>query len=91
MNATKFPFLQALVVQMLDSAIHWIKRIYSVDNAIGFPIKYLWIVIYQVDSAIQRLNNRGLEVFYSKSHTVQVKNKILYSGKKKNQNKPLIP
>ena len=40
MNATKFPFLQALVVQMLDSAIHWIKRICSVDNAIGFPNTY---------------------------------------------------
>ena len=34
MNATKFPFLQALVVQTLDSAIHWIKI------AIGFPNTY---------------------------------------------------
>ena len=44
---------QVPVVQTLDSAIHLIK-IYSVDNAIGFPNTYL------VDSAIQRLNNQGL-------------------------------
>lgn len=46
----------ALVVQSFDSAITQIK-IYSVDNAIGFPNNYaLDLVIYPADSAIQRLN-----------------------------------
>ena len=49
----------AAVVQTLDSAIHRIK-IYPMDNAIDFLILIRWIVIYPVDSAIQRLNNRGL-------------------------------
>jgi len=35
MKATK----QALVVQKLDSAIHWIN-LYPVDNANGFPNTY---------------------------------------------------
>ena len=36
----QYKFLvQAQVLQTLDSAIHWIK-IYSVDNAIGFPNTY---------------------------------------------------
>ena len=39
---------QVSVVQRLDSAFHLIN-LYPVD----------WIVIYPVDSAIQRLNNRG--------------------------------
>ena len=43
---------QAPVVQTLDSAIQWI-RITEINYAI------LWIVIYPVDSAIQRLNNQG--------------------------------
>ena len=47
----------ALVVQSFDSAITQIK-IYSVDNAIGFPNIYaLDLVIYPADSAIQCLNN----------------------------------
>ena len=41
------------VVQTLDSAIQWIVQ--SV-----FLILIRWIVIYPVDSTIQRLNNRGL-------------------------------
>ena len=84
MNATKFPFLQALVVQTLESAIHRVK-IFSVDNAIVVSLILIpWIVIYPGDSAIQSLNNWHLEVFYSKSYmyTVQVKNKILHWGKK---------
>ena len=32
--------LQALVVQMLDSAIHWINH-YPLDNSIGFASVYL--------------------------------------------------
>ena len=39
---------------MLDSTIHRIK-VYPMYNAIGFPNTY------PVDSAIQRLNNRGQE------------------------------
>ena len=47
------------VVQTLDSAIHRIK-IYPMDSAISL-ILIGWIVIYPVDNAIQRLNNRVLE------------------------------
>ena len=43
----------APVVQTLDSAIHRISH---------YPIH--WIDFYPVDSAIQRLNNRGLEVLF---------------------------
>ena len=43
---------QAPVVQTLDSAIHRVK-IYPVNNAIDFPNTY------PLDSAIQRLSNRG--------------------------------
>ena len=42
----------ALVVQTLDSAIHWIKNL-------SLILIHL-IVIYPVDSAIQCLNNQGL-------------------------------
>ena len=41
---------QALVVLKVDSAIHWIVQSFS-------PIFIPWIVLYLVDSAIQRLNN----------------------------------
>ena len=50
-----FTFLcsfQAAVVQTLDSAIQWIAQLVSL-------ILICWIVIYPVDSAIQRLNNQG--------------------------------
>ena len=52
-----FTFLcsfQAAVVQTLDSAIHRIK-IYPMVSL----ILICWIVIYPVNSAIQRLNNQG--------------------------------
>ena len=43
----------APVVQKVDSAIHWINH-YAVDNAIiDLP------TTYQLDSAIQLLNNKG--------------------------------
>ena len=42
------------VVRKVDSAIHWMAQLVSI-------ILIRWIVIYPVDSAIQRLNNRGLE------------------------------
>ena len=49
------------VVQKVDSGIHWTK-LYPVDSAICFSNAYpLYIVIYPMDSAIQRLNNQGLE------------------------------
>ena len=42
-----------------DSAIHWINY-YAKDSALGFcNLLIIWIVIYQVESAIQLLNNRG--------------------------------
>ena len=44
---------QALVVQKVVSTIHWIMQLF-------FVLLVRWIVIYPVDSAIQRLNNRGL-------------------------------
>ena len=51
----------APVVQKLDSAIHRIN-LYPLDNAVGFPNTYHWIVMNPVDSAIQvqLLNNWGL-------------------------------
>ena len=41
----------------MDSTIHWINR-YPADTAIGFPNTYS-LVIYPMDSAIQRLDNPG--------------------------------
>ena len=50
---------QALVIQKLDNAIHWINH-YSADNAVGIHNPYShWIVIYPVDCAIEHLINRG--------------------------------
>ena len=40
---------EAPVVQKLDNAVHWIN-LYTVDNT------------YPLDSALQLLNNRGLDV-----------------------------
>ena len=59
----------APVVQNVDKAIRWLN-LYVVENAISFPITLIhWIVIYPVDSAIHRLNNRSLvgerEFFFS--------------------------
>ena len=48
----------APVVQTLGSAIHQIN-LYPADSVIDFRNTIRWIVIYPVDSAIQRLNNRG--------------------------------
>ena len=42
------------VVRKVESAIHWMAQLVSL-------ILIRWIVIYPVNSAIQRLNNRGLE------------------------------
>ena len=44
--------VQVLVVQKMDSAIHWIN-LYPLDNAIGFP------KAYPMDSAFHLLNNQG--------------------------------
>ena len=49
----------AAVVQTLDSAINRIKSIQWIAQLVSL-ILIRWIVIYPVDSAIQRLNNRGL-------------------------------
>ena len=46
----------APVVQKLDNAIHWIAQLVSVTLN-------RWIVIYPVDSAIQRLNNWSLAIY----------------------------
>ena len=37
-------------------------NLYPVDKAIGFLMRIHWTVIYTVDSAIQRFNNRGLDI-----------------------------
>ena len=50
-------FLQASVVQTLDSAIQRINP-YPADSLISL-ILIRWIAIYSVDSTIQRLNNQG--------------------------------
>ena len=50
---------QAPAVQTLDSAIHPLNH-YPADSVILISVILIhWIVIYPVDSAIQRLNNRG--------------------------------
>ena len=46
----------APVVQKLDNAIHWIAQLVSLTLN-------RWIVIYPVDSAIQRLNNWSLAIY----------------------------
>ena len=48
----------APVVQKLDNAIHWIAQLVSLTLN-------RWIVIYLVDSAIQRLNNWSLAIILS--------------------------
>ena len=62
-----------LVVQKLDNLI-------DKDNAI---VEFLilircipWIVIYSVDSAIQRWNNRGLHDLGLFSHKISVRSKL---------------
>ena len=47
----------ALTVQKVDSAIQWIIRLVS-------RILIYWIEIYPMYSAIQLLNNWGLEVMF---------------------------
>ena len=47
----------APTVQKVDSAIQWIIQLVSL-------ILIHWIVIYPMDSAIQLLNNWGLEVMF---------------------------
>ena len=49
----------APVVQTLDSAIHRINH-YPLDSVIDFRNTYLLDSDLSADSAIQRLNNRGL-------------------------------
>ena len=54
---SKGPNVYPSVVQKVDHANHWIN-LYPVVKVIDFPnILIRWIVIYPVDSAIQRLNN----------------------------------
>ena len=47
----------APTVQKVDSAIQWIVQLVSL-------ILIYWIKIYPMDSAIQLLNNWGLEVMF---------------------------
>ena len=61
--------LQASVVQRLDSAIHWIN-LYPVDSAISFPDTYPLDSNFPVDSAIQRLNNRGQMTYITDTHII---------------------
>ena len=49
----------ALVVQKMDNPIQSIN-LYPMDSAIPYLILTYWIVIYLLDSAIQRLYNRRL-------------------------------
>lgn len=54
----KKAMLLILVVKFVDNAIHWINH-HPLDNAIGFPNTYHWIVIYPVDGVSQVLSNSG--------------------------------
>ena len=71
----------------LDSATGF-PNTYPLDSAIGFPSTYpldsaigltliLWIVIYPVDSAIQRFNNWGLYFKRSKA-TIHRNNRSIH-------------
>ena len=62
----------APVVQKVDSAIHWINFL-LLDNAIDFPNAHLLDIAYPLDSAIQRLNNRGSLTFVKTSLHVVLK------------------
>ena len=42
----------------LIAPIRWIN-LCPVESAIGFPICLCWVVIYPLDSSIQRLDNWG--------------------------------
>ena len=53
--------LQGPVVRKMDSAIYW-RNHYPLDSVIDFPNTYMLDNDLPVDSAIQRLNNRGLEI-----------------------------
>ena len=60
LNPFSFVTILAPVVQTLDSGIHRIK-IYPLGGALWVSLILIhWIVIYPMDTAIQRLNNRGL-------------------------------
>ena len=50
-----WPVYLGLVVQKVDNAIQWIVQSVSL-------ILIRWILIYPMDNAIRRLNNRGQEV-----------------------------
>ena len=62
--------LLAPVVQTSDSAIHRINH-YPADSVIDSVILIRWIVIYPLDSAIQLLNNWGLEYLEKRVRLVQ--------------------
>lgn len=50
--------LSGPVVRRVNRAIHWINNYQRITQLV-FVLLILWIAIYQVDSAIQLLNNRG--------------------------------
>ena len=54
----KMETVQAPVVQKVDSAIRWINLYPGITQLVSLILIH-WIVIYPVDSAIQRLNNRA--------------------------------
>ena len=54
-----FEDLRPPIVRKVDNTSHWIN-LYPLDNAILVSLKLIsWIVIYLLDSTIQRLNNQG--------------------------------
>ena len=62
----------APVVQKVDNAIHWIN-LYPVEwiAQLVSLILICWIVIYLVDSAIQRFNNPGRPIWQPSLHALK--------------------
>ena len=54
-------YKKAPVVEKVDNAIHWIN-LYLLNTQLVSLVLTRWIVIYQWDNAIRRLNNRGLNI-----------------------------
>ena len=54
-------YKKAPVVEKVDNVIHWIN-LYLLNTQLVSLVLIRWIVIYPWDSAIGRLNSRGLNI-----------------------------
>ena len=59
---TRVEFQLKISRQLLKTAVtlsFWMN-LYTVDNAVCFPVTYICVAIYPVHNAVQRLNNQSL-------------------------------